>query len=100
MKKPIAQSIRKLAETLPQVFEEKEDKVIMTGEELLLTPYADKQEIQKGMDYEVPVPMYVAVDHYQQLKDRLKKGGIEAVKEYADNVVFMHQHSEKRNIAL
>lgn len=100
MKKPIVQSLARLAETLPQVFEQKEDTVLMSGAELMLTPYADMQPLEREQLYEVPVPMFIAVDHYQQLKDALKKGGVEAVQHYADSVMYKWQNSEQRNVNL
>jgi hypothetical protein len=100
MKKPIVQSIRQLAEALPQVFEEKEDTVLMSGLDLRLTPYADWQELEPETLYAVPIPKYIAVDHYQQLKDCLKRGGLEAVRSYADDVILKHKNSEQRNIPL
>lgn len=98
MKKQIIQSIRKLADTLPTVFIEEDDSVHMTGEELLLTPYADTQQLEKQKVYEVPVPKYRAVDHYQQLKDAMKKDGFIGVQRYANEVMLKHQNSEQRNL--
>jgi hypothetical protein len=98
MKKPIVQSIRKLADSLPQVFEEKEDTVLMSGLELRLTPFADWQELEPETMYAVPIPKYVAVDHYQQLKDAMKRGGLDAVKSYADDVILKFGNSEVRQI--
>jgi hypothetical protein len=100
MKKPIVQSIRKLADELPTVFEEHEDFVDMTGEELKLTPYADRQPLLDDLIYPVPIPKYIAVDHYQQLKDALKKGGVQAVEQYANLVMLKHANSEQRNLPL
>jgi hypothetical protein len=99
MKKPIVQSIRKLADSLPQVFEEKEDTVLMSGLELRLTPFADWQELEPETLYAVPIPMYIAVDHYQQLKDAFKRGGVQALQSYADDVILKYKNSEHSPLA-
>lgn len=87
MNKVIANKLTGLAEKLPLVFEEKEDKVLMTGAELKLTPYDDLMKLEPTKIYEVPIPKYVAVEHRLQLKDAFKKQGMEGVNRYVQKVM-------------
>jgi len=86
MKKPIAKRLDEIAGKLPLVFNEEQDYVWMSAEELRLTPIGDVMELDDSKEYKIGIPKYVAVFHEQQLKDAFKKGGAKAVKEYVDKV--------------
>lgn len=87
MNKLIANRLNDLAQKLPLVFEEKPDKVLMSGEELKLTPYDDLCKLIPTKIYEVPIPKYVAVLHEQQLKDAFKREGWNGVEGYVHKVM-------------
>ena len=60
------------------MFKEHDDTILMSGEELLLTPLAS-QVRSKQQVYKVYIPKFIAVDHNQQLKDSYKRGGWDEV---------------------
>lgn len=78
MKKAIASQLNSLAESMPHVLIEHDDKIIMSGHDLLLTPLAD-QVTDRNAVYEVYIPKFIAVNHDQQLKDSYKRGGWDAI---------------------
>lgn len=80
--KSVADYLQMLADNLPVVQYAYKDSVTMTGAELKLTPYADKQEFEDEKEYEVPVPGYNIVNHFRRLCRAWKKNGIEGVKVY------------------
>jgi hypothetical protein len=82
MKKDIAKRLRDISERLPLVFNVEQDYVWMTAEELRLTPVDDMLKLEDGKEYQIPIPKYVAVMHYQQIKDAYKTGGAKSVQEY------------------
>jgi hypothetical protein len=100
MKKAIAQRLNELADLLPIIFEEKEETVLMSGKDLFLTPFADMQELDFDKVYAVPVPMFIAVEHKQQLKDRYKYGGMEAVKSYIADIRNKEKNGQLINIVI
>jgi hypothetical protein len=94
MKKDIAKQLSDLADELPTVFDTRIGSVLMSGEELNLTPLGDKQRFDKEQVYSVPVPEYHAVEHRQQLKDAYKRLGMEGVREYTKKVMEDYKESE------
>ena len=58
---------------------------MMLGRDLKLTPL--EFMVTSDTDfYPVEVPIFVAVEHKQQLKDAYKRGGMDECKKYIDNV--------------
>lgn len=86
MKKPIANSLKEVAATLPRIFQWEPGNTVMTGKDLNLTPLAKDQKFEPSLEYEVFVPQLRAVTHEQQLKDAFKRGGMDAVDEYVAKV--------------
>jgi hypothetical protein len=78
LKKAIASQLNSLAETMPHVLIEHDDKIIMLGHDLLLTPLAN-QVTDRNATYEVYIPKFIVVNHNQQLKDSYKRGGWDEV---------------------
>ena len=85
MNKKIAKVLSEIAATLPVIYEEEEDKVLMTGEELNLSGYGEFRTFEKNKVYEVPIPLYRAVEHRQQLKDAFKRDQMQGVHDYIQN---------------
>jgi hypothetical protein len=86
MKKDIVKRLKSIADVLPLVWKTEQDYVIMSAEELRLTPVDDIIQLEPGKNYKIPIPKFVAVYHEQQVKDAYKKGGALAVKEYVKSV--------------
>lgn len=82
MRKDIAKELSEIAALLPIIYQEEEDKVIMSGAELNLSGYGEYRTFPKDKFYEVPIPLYRAVEHKQQLKDAFKKSGMKGVHHY------------------
>lgn len=87
IKKPIQKRLDKIAKGLPLVFNEHFDTVVMTTEELRLTPLANEMVLEPGKSYDIPIPKFVAVFHDQQVKDAFKRGGAKEVNKYVDSVI-------------
>lgn len=82
MNKKIAKELSEIAALLPIIYVEEEDKVLMTGAELNLTGYGEHRTFEKEKVYEVPIPLYRAVEHRQQLKDAFKRDKMQGVHNY------------------
>ena len=82
MNKKIAKVLSEIAATLPIIYVEEEDKVLMTGAELNLTGYGEHRTFNKSEVFEVPIPLYRAVEHRQQLKDAFKRNKMLGVHNY------------------
>lgn len=82
MKKDIAKKLSEIADLLPVIYQEEDDVVIMSGDELNLTGYGEYRIFEKNKLYEVPIPLYRAVEHKQQLKDAFKRYGMKGVHNY------------------
>jgi len=87
MKKNIATELNQIADSIPIVFNWSTEKIIMKGWELNLTPFGDHFKYEKEQDYTIDVPVMIAVEHKQQVKDAYKRGGPSAVREYYQSVV-------------
>lgn len=83
----IAKQLNEVAATMPLVFYWETRPVLMKGWELNLTPLGEGVTFEKDVDYEIPVPCMVAVEHKQQIKDAYKRGGLQAVKQYHQSVM-------------
>jgi hypothetical protein len=85
MNKSIAKELNSVANDMPIVYDVKTEVRMMTGKDLRLTPLEwmvmDDNEL-----YPVEVPMFVAVEHKQQIKDAYKRGGMDGAKRYIDSV--------------
>lgn len=86
MRKDIAKELNKIAASIPLVFDWSTEKIIMKGWELNLTPFGDHYKYIAEEDYEVDVPVMIAVEHKQQVKDAYKRGGSAAVHQYYQSV--------------
>lgn len=82
MKKSIAKELSEIANTLPLKFIEETEMWPMSGADLNLSGYGEHRKFDKDKYYEVPMPLFRAVEHKQQLKDALKKYGLKGVREY------------------
>jgi len=82
MDKKIAKELSEIAALLPIIYTEEEDKVLMTGAELNLTGYGEHRTFEKDKVYEVPIPLFRAVEHKQQLKDAFKRNKMQGVHHY------------------
>jgi len=82
MDKKIAKELSEIAKKLPIVFNQEEEIIHMSGEELNLTGYGEHRTFEKNKYYEVPVPLFRAVEHRQQLKDAFKKDKMNGVHNY------------------
>jgi len=87
MKKDIASRLNEVAASMPIIFEWKTESILMKGWELNLTPLGDIYRLEKEKDYTVEVPVMVAVEHKQQLKDAYKRGGMPEVIRYHRSVM-------------
>ena len=87
MDKHIAASLKKVADTMPIVFEWSTERIVMKGWELFLTPLADERTFEMDKDYYVVVPVMLAVEHRKQLKDAFNRGGWDEVKVYHRSVI-------------
>lgn len=87
MKKSYAKRLNEIASKLPMVFKSEQDYIVMTSEELALTPVADIIKLEPGKQYQIPIPKYTSVYHEAQLKDAFKRGGLDAVNEYVKSVM-------------
>ena len=85
MDKKIAKELSEIAALLPIIYNEEEDTVIMSGAELNLSGYGEHRTFEKEKCYEVPIPLYRAVEHRQQLKDAFKRNKMAGVHEYIQN---------------
>ena len=86
MRKDIAKELNKIAASIPLVFDWSTEKIVMKGWELNLTPFGDHFHYIPDEDYEVDVPVMIAVEHKQQVKDAYKQGGPAAVRAYYQSV--------------
>jgi hypothetical protein len=86
MNKQIASKLNEVAAGMPVVFEWKTELVLMAGWELKLTPLEKFVKSDEEL-YQIEVPVMVAVEHKQQLKDAYKRGGMEAVQAYHRGVI-------------
>ena len=82
MNKKIAKELSEIAALLPIIYVEEEDKVIMSGADLNLSGYGEYRTFEKNKFYEVPIPLYRAVEHKQQLKDAFKRDKMRGVHNY------------------
>jgi hypothetical protein len=87
MKKDIAKELNNIASSIPLVFDWSTEKIVMKGWELNLTPFGDHQQFVPDEDYQVDVPVMIAVEHKQQVKDAYKRGGPSAVRSYYKSVM-------------
>lgn len=87
MKANIARQLNEVAETMPLVFEWEMRPETVEGSWLKYSPIADRQPIDPDQDYNIELPVMVAVEHKQQVKDAYKRGGFEAVREYHRSVM-------------
>lgn len=100
MKKDIAKKLNGLAEKMPIILEEKVEFITLDGFEMNLSGYGEGRKWDRNKHYEVPVPMFKAVDHKQQLKEAYKRGGIEAVWTYFNKVIEDAKTSTYKPISL
>lgn len=85
MRKSIAKELNNVADEMPIIFDEKVETRMMLGRDLKLTPL--EHLVLSDTDfYPVEVPIFVAVEHKQQLKDAYKRGGMDECKKYIDQV--------------
>ena len=87
MDKGIAKRLREIAEMLPTVYNEESEIIYMSGEDLNLSGYGEYRKYDREKFYEVPMPLFRAVEHKQQLKDAFKKGQMQGVHQYIQSVV-------------
>ncbi len=85
MKKSIARELNEVADDMPIIFDEKVETIMMRGKELKLTPLEFMVNDESEM-YPIEIPIFVALEHKQQLKDAYKRGGMDEAKKYIDNV--------------
>lgn len=85
MKKSIARELNEVADDMPIIFDEKMETIMMCGKDLKLTPLEFMVNDDNEM-YPIEIPIFVAVEHKQQLKDAYKRGGMDEAKKYIDNV--------------
>ena len=82
MDKKIAKELSGIAALLPIIYTEEEDIVVMSGADLNLSGYGEHRTFEKDKFYEVPIPLYRAVEHKQQLKDAFKRDKMRGVHQY------------------
>ena len=82
MKKSIHTELNRLAAKMPLIFIEESEIIAMSGADLNLTPLGDAFRLEKDKYYQVPVPLFRAVEHKQQLKDAFKRSGMTGVRDY------------------
>ncbi len=93
MKKDIVIHLRQIADNMPLVYETVDDQVLWQGHDLLLTPLAHQVDDPEAW-YAVYCPKFVAVQHYQQLKDAYKRSGWPGVMDYNKKVLRLLNFSE------
>jgi citrate lyase synthetase len=95
--------LRKLARTMPP----ETDYVIkvekMTGKEIIeqdkRETLSNGEKVNPGVIYNKRVKVPVPADHYEKMKKALKKGNVEAVRDYVTGVTLRYEKEMERREA-
>ena len=86
MKKDINNQLKELAEQLPEKWESHElERVLWSGVDLNLCGFGKQYDDDKA--YTVDIPLIRLVNHYERLKDGVKRKGLNFITDYVKSVL-------------